>query len=92
MKRVEPLSQDNLGNRGNDRVVHDFKERSFRTPVTPGSITEAHIPSAGVLHVHLSTIIISFLRQVDRYEPSVPRMCSPDPTTLQPRTNILCAG
>jgi hypothetical protein len=37
MKNIKPLSQDNLGKYANERGVHEFEERSFLTPMMPGS-------------------------------------------------------
>jgi len=34
--------------------------------------------------------MISLLEKVGGYEPSIPRMCSPDKMTLRPRTNGVC--
>lgn len=74
MKNIKPLSQDDLGQGSNKRVVHGFDERGFLTPVTPGSTTRARIPLVTVLYVHLSVVTISLLEKVSGYEPSIPQM------------------
>jgi len=38
-KPTGPLSQDNLGSRINERVVHHLEEDGLLTPAIPGSTT-----------------------------------------------------
>ena len=86
---IRPLGQDNLGGRGNQRVVHDLSKRGLLAPVTPGSTTKSQNPSVGVSHVHLFTAI-SIPEGSGRCEPSIPHMCIPDTRTLWPGTNNVC--
>jgi len=84
------LSQDDLGNRIDEYVVPYLEGRGSLTPAIPGSTTETQILSPGVPRLHLSVIVISLPGELCGYEPNVPRMCSPDTITLQPKTNGVC--
>lgn len=86
VKNVEPLSHDDLGGGGNQRVVHGLDERGFVTTVTPWS-TQTRVPPVGVPHAHLSVAVVSLLEGVGGYEPSIPQLCSSERMMLQPGTN-----